>query len=102
MDLLDIKGRIAVALVESIFRRAGFVLSPVPPSGAVVVVARHGREDLIPDFMAIRPGVDAGGGAPRPRTVEVRYRPQVAQYLAIEKQRATQSVFALADRKSVV
>ena len=28
MDLLEIKGRISVALVESIFRRAGFTLAP--------------------------------------------------------------------------
>ena len=97
MDLLDIKSRIAVALVESIFRRAGFVLAPA--SGEAGGPARQGREALIPDFAAIRLGGSPSAPASAARTVEVRYRPQVAQYLAIETQRAAQSVFALAKRQ---
>ena len=103
MDLLDIKGRIAVALVESVFRRAGYAVGPVPGLGPQPV-ARMGREDLVPDFAAAGPG-DEGGDAPGdagrrdPRVVEVRYRPLIAQYLAIEAQRAGQSVFALAKRQ---
>ena len=58
MDLLEIKGRIAVALVESIFRRAGFTLTPPV---AVETTQRLGREDLIPDFQATLP---AAGGSP--------------------------------------
>jgi hypothetical protein len=97
MDLLDIKGRIAVALVESIFRRAGFALSPA--IGALAASGRQGREDLTPDFAAARPAEDPAEPPSPPRAVEVRYRPQVAQYLAIETQRAAQSVFALAKRR---
>jgi len=93
MDLLDIKSRIAVALVESIFRRAGFTLGPVP---APEPSARPGREELTPDFAVYRAGA-AGDRAPRP--VEVRYRPQVGQYLSIEGQRGGHSVFALAKRQ---
>jgi hypothetical protein len=93
MDLLDIKGRIAVALVESIFRRAGFTLGPVP---APEPAARPGREELTPDF-AVQRGGPGGERAPRP--VEVRYRSQVGQYLAIEGQRGGNSVFALAKRQ---
>ena len=74
MDLLEIKGRIAVALVESIFRRAGFTLAPVV---ALESSPRLGREDLIPDFQATLPGTDAT--ARPPFLVEVRYRPQVGQ-----------------------
>lgn len=95
MDLLDIKGRIALALVESIFRRAGFELMPV---GQREAPPRLGREDLVPDFFAVRVPVD--GTPPEPaRLVEVRYRPQVAQYLSIEGQRGAQSIFAHAKRQ---
>ena len=89
MDLLDIKGRIAVALVESVFLRAGFTLGPAPAPEPSV---RPGREELIPDFGAHRPGAD-------PRPVEVRYRAQIGQYLAIEGQRGGNSVFAVGKRQ---
>jgi hypothetical protein len=93
VDLLEIKGHIAVALVESIFRRAGFAIEPA--EGELPV--RHGREDLAPDFRARRP---APGERPAAgRLVEVRYRPQVEQYLAIEVQRGLHSVFSVAKRQ---
>ena len=95
MDLLEIKGRIAVALVESIFRRAGFALAPVVHPE---VSPRPGRVDLIPDFQASRPA-PAGDAAPAPRPVEVRYRPQVGQYLLIETQRGPHSLFTVARRQ---
>ncbi len=63
MDLLEIKGRIAVALVESIFRRAGFALAPVVHPE---VSPRHGREDLIPDFQVTLP-TPADGAAEGPQ-----------------------------------
>jgi hypothetical protein len=95
VDLLEIKGRIAVALVESIFRRAGFALAPVvhPETSP-----RQGREDLIPDFQAtLAPTAEAPAGPTR--IVEVRYRPQVGQYLLIEAQRGPHSLFAVARRQ---
>ena len=95
MDLLEIKGRIAVALVESIFRRAGFALAPVEHPE---ISPRLGREDLIPDFQATLTS-RADGAAPAPRLVEVRYRPQVAQYLLIESQRGPHSLFTVAKRQ---
>jgi hypothetical protein len=95
VDLLEIKGRIAVALVESIFRRAGFGLAPVVHPA---VSSRHGREDLIPDFQA-NLSAPAGGTASPSRVVEVRYRPQVAQYLLIEAQRGPHSLFTVARRQ---
>jgi hypothetical protein len=94
VDLLEIKGRIAVALVESIFRRAGFTLAPPV---AVETSQRLGREDLIPDFQATLPAA-GGGPAPAPCVVEVRYRPQVGQYLLIESQRGPHSLFTVAKR----
>jgi hypothetical protein len=95
VDLLEIKGRISVALVESIFRRAGFTLAPVvhPETSQ-----RHGREDLIPDFQATFPPSPADPPTAA-RVVEVRYRPQVGQYLLIEGQRGPHSLFAVARRQ---
>lgn len=95
MDLLQIKGCLAVALVESIFRRAGFAIEPTEAGEAP---ARHGREELAPDFRAARPGPPGGPASPG-RPVEVRYRPQVGQYLAIEAQRGLHSVFSVAKRQ---
>jgi hypothetical protein len=96
MDLLDIKARIAQALVESIFRRAGFSLTPVGPREAS---PRMGREELVPDFFAIRVPPEGKPPEQPAKLVEVRYRPQVAQYLAIEGQRGLQSTFAHAKRQ---
>jgi hypothetical protein len=95
VDLLEIKGRIAVALVESIFRRAGFALAPVVHPDTA---PRQGREDLIPDFQAISTST-TGGAAEPAHVVEVRYRPQVGQYLLIESQRGPHSLFAVARRQ---
>jgi hypothetical protein len=94
VDLLEIKGRISVALVESIFRRAGFTLAPPV---MVETSQRLGREDLIPDFKATPPGGGDGAGHGS-WVVEVRYRPQVGQYLLIESQRGPHSLFAVAKR----
>jgi hypothetical protein len=95
MDLLEIKGRIAVALVESIFRRAGFALAPPV---AAEPAPRQTREDLVPDFQATLPAASDGSVAV-PCVVEVRYRPQIAQYLLIEAQRGPHSLFTIAKRQ---
>ena len=100
MDLHDIKGRIAVALVESVFRRAGFGIEPVTGSASGPEPSRRpGREDFVPDFAARRPAPGEGGEGPERLVVEVRYRPQVGQYLSIEERRGSQSVFVLAKRQ---
>jgi hypothetical protein len=95
VDLLEIKGHIAVALVESIFRRAGFRLAP---AAAPQPAPRQGREDLIPDFQAT-PLAAADSPSPTPCIIEVRYRPQVSQYLLIEAQRGPHSLFTVAKRQ---
>ena len=100
MDLFDIKGRLAVALVESVFRRAGFALGSIPASGGLAPLARVGREDRGPDFAAVRPTGAREAPDGGSRLVEVGYRPQVSQDLAIQSQRGGQSVFALAPRHS--
>lgn len=88
-DFLDLKGQVAVALVESIFRRAGYDLlgapdDPIPP--------HLGREDL-PDFRVVPLATREGTGS---RWVKVRYRRHVDQYLTVEARRGSRSFFALA------
>jgi hypothetical protein len=95
VDLLDIKGRIALALVESIFRRAGFALSAVDQRE----VPPHLSRDDLPDFAARRSPAAPEAPEEAARLVEVRYRLDVTHYLAIENQRGLRSVFAQAKRQ---
>jgi hypothetical protein len=88
-DVLDLKNQVAVAFVESIFRRAGYSLTvfrshEIPP--------HLGREDL-PDFIAVPPITREQLG---PRPVKVRYRRHLGQYLTVEAQRGVRSFLALA------
>jgi len=93
LDLLEAKSRIAEALVESIFRRARYEVQRYRPG---TVPLRFGREDFSPDFSATMPG---DNGAPRQLLVEVKYRPYVEQFISVENQRGTRSVFLLAQRQ---
>lgn len=88
-DVIDLKNQVAVVLVESIFRRAGYSLVVFPVSE---VPPRLGREDL-PDFTAVPPVTREQVGS---RPVKVRYRKQLGQYLALESRRGVRSFFALA------
>ena len=94
MDLLEVKSRVAEALVESIFRRARFEVKPflrVEP-----LPFRLGREDFSPDFAVHRPG---DNGREQQALVEVKYRSAVEQFMSVENQRGDRSVFALARRQ---
>lgn len=100
MDLLDIKARVAEAVVESILRRAGYKLTPFPRAGEGVVL-RIGREDFTPHFTATQTAEtrdDRAVGAPPSYLIAVKYRGQLGQYLAIEGQRGDRSTFAQAKR----
>ncbi|MBI4636090.1 MAG: hypothetical protein HY727_07030 [Candidatus Rokubacteria bacterium] len=92
MDLLEVKSRIAEALVASIFRRARCQVRPFrsehPP-------LRFGREDFSPDF-CVAPMPD--GSAGEEFLVEVKYRPSIDQFISVENQRGERSVFLLARR----
>jgi hypothetical protein len=88
-DVIDLKTQVAVALVESIFRRAGYGLMGFPPGE---VPPHLGREDL-PDFHAVPPVTREQLGS---RPVKVRYRRRVDQYLAVESRRGARSFCALA------
>ena len=93
MDLLEVKSRIAEALVESIFRRARFDVVPYRVSASPL---RLGREDFSPDFRLSQAGGDNGG---REFLVEVKYRPSAYQFVSVENQRGERSIFYMARRQ---
>ena len=90
MEIYETKSRIGAALVESIFRRARFELKPYQAVGASPL--RFAREDFCPNFLAT-----PGEGADRRNVlVEVKYRPFVEPFIALENQRNESSIFRLA------
>jgi hypothetical protein len=93
MDLLEVKSRIAEALVESIFRRARYDIAPHRPGASPL---RFGREDFSPDFRVTQANPD---GADRDFLIEVKYRPSVEQFISVENQRGEKSIFLLARRQ---
>jgi hypothetical protein len=93
MDLLEAKSRIAEALVESIFRRARYEITPFRGSASPL---RFGREDFSPDFRVTQANTD---GTDRDFLLEVKYRPSVEQFISVENQRGERSIFLLARRQ---
>jgi hypothetical protein len=91
MDLLEVKSRIAEALVESIFRRARYDVTPYRASASPL---RFGREDFSPDFR-----IKQANGEAAEHLVEVKYRPSVEQFISVENQRGERSIFLLARRQ---
>jgi hypothetical protein len=94
MDLLEVKSRVAEALVESVFRRARYAVESYrrdvgPP-------LRLGREDFSPDFSVSLQGPN---GASQRALVEVKYRSSVDQFMSVENQRGDRSVFLTARRQ---
>ena len=94
MDLLEVKSRVAEALVESIFRRARYSVEPYRRDEAPAL--RLGREDFSPDF-----SVSLRGPNDREHhsLVEVKYRSSVDQFMSVENQRGDRSVFHAARRQ---
>jgi hypothetical protein len=90
MDLYDTKSRIADAFAESIFRRARYHVRPFESSP---VALRLGREQFSPNFAAC-----VTQPPESEFLVEVKYRPSIAQFIALENQRRESSIFALARR----
>ena len=92
MDVYEAKDRIAVALVESIFRRARYRVQPYRADDGE---PRFVREDFAPSFRAALLGDD---GVERELLLDVSYRPFVEQFVALENQRRASSIFVLARR----
>lgn len=91
MDLLEAKGRIAEALVESIFRRARYDVAPFKVEQALL---RFGREDFSPAFRVSRQ-VD---GEERADLIAVKYRVSAEQFISVENQRGDRSIFQMMRR----
>jgi len=94
MDLLEAKSRIAEALVESIFRRARYEVTPFRSGSSLPL--RFGREDFSPDFRITQTTPE---GEERNFLIEVKYRPSVEQFISVENQRGDKSVFHMARRQ---
>jgi hypothetical protein len=94
MDLLEVKSRVAEALVESIFRRARYTVEPFCRDK--VVPLRVGREDFSPDFLIRMP---VANNREEQWLIEVKYRSNIDQFMSVENQRGDRSVFATARRQ---
>src|SRR5207253_8952592 len=94
MDLLEVKSRIAEALVESIFRRARYQITPFRDNTSPL---RFGREDFSPDFRVTSEA--EGENAAGEFLVEVKYRPSAYQFVSVENQRGERSIFYMARRQ---
>lgn len=92
MDLLEVKSRIAEALVESIFRRARYQIRPFRNHASPL---RFGREDFSPDFRVS----SESENPPSEFLVEVKYRPSAFQFVSVENQRGERSIFFMARRQ---
>src|SRR5438034_7479628 len=86
MDLLEVKSRVAEALVESIFRRARYTVEPFRHDATPPL--RMGREDFSPDF-AIR--MPVATNREERWLLEVKYRSSVDQFIPVENQRRERS-----------
>lgn len=80
-----LKGRIAEALVEVIFRRAGYLVSRVGRESQLQRLVKIGADEFLPDFL-IRKRIDRETGE-RPLhrliPVDVKYRHDVAAFLQV-------------------
>ena len=76
MDVDALKGRVAEALVEGIFRRAGYQVSRVGRESYVQRLVKIGGDEFLPDFLLWKP-VEAKGSKRRLHrllVLEVKYR----------------------------
>ena len=93
MDLLEVKSRVAEALVESIFRRARYTVEPFQRDSTAPL--RMGREDFSPDFAVRMP---TAVNREEHWLLEVKYRSSVDQFLSVENQRGDRSLFHMMRR----
>jgi hypothetical protein len=82
-EIDSLKGRIAEALVEAMFRRAGFRVTRVGRESQFPRMVKIGGDEFLPDFMLRKPGGETPGGRALHRLipVEVKYRASVEEYL---------------------
>lgn len=102
MDIDGIKGRVAEALVESIFRRAKYKMTRFGKESDLRKILQVGKdEDLAPDFFALKEG-QIGREAPgvyHTFMIEVKYRSDVSRYLTWQSRRGNDNLFAKSKAK---
>jgi hypothetical protein len=83
-ELETLKGRIAEAFVEAIFRRAGYRVSRTGRESQFQRMVRVGADGFLPDFLLHRPAGTTPTGRVLHRLipVEVKYRASVEQFLS--------------------
>ena len=82
-DVNGLKGRIAEAFVEGIFRRAGYIVSRVGRESQVHRLIKIGSDEFLPDFL-VRKQVrrdEAGRPLHRLLPLEVKYRRDVEGFM---------------------
>ena len=82
-EIEGLKGRIAEAFVESIFRRAGYRVSRAGRESQVQRLVKIGTDEFLPDFLLHKPAGATTAGRPLRRLipVEVKYRASVEDFL---------------------
>ena len=103
MKQLDlIKGRVAEALVESIFKRAEYKMTRFGRESDLRGMLKEGRdESYSPDFLAMKEVADQENsrGIYQTHMIEVKYRANLIGYLAQERKEAGNSVLVGAKEK---
>ena len=94
MDINALKGRIAEALVEGVFRRAGYQVALVGRESRVQHLLKIGPVEFLPDFLVWKQmaETDATGTLHRLVAVEVKYRGDVEKSLQREAARFLRGV----------
>jgi hypothetical protein len=82
-EVESLKGRIAEAFVESIFRRAGYRVSRTSREGPSYPPVKLGAEEFLPDFYLHKPAGETPAGRIRHRLIpiQVRYEARVEDFL---------------------
>jgi len=102
VDLNNIKGRIAEALVESIFRRAEFKMTRFGRESDLRGMMKTGKdESFTPDFLVMKEvlGDEKTRGMYQTHMVEVKYRSNLGSYLLQQRRELKDSDFAKAKEK---
>ncbi len=82
-EIEGLKGRIAEALVEAIFQRAGFLVTRAGRESQFSRLVKVGGDEFLPDFFLRKPAGETPAGQLLHRLipVEVKYRASVEEYL---------------------
>jgi hypothetical protein len=82
-EIETLKGRIAEAFVEAIFRRAGYRVSRSGRESQFQRMVKVGHDSFLPDFLLHKPAGQTPTGRPLHRLipVEVKYRASVEEFL---------------------